>query len=56
MVLDSQCLQHLEIVESLNGEKEGSLLNFIDHCMTPFGKRELKRWILSPLMDIQKIK
>lgn len=55
MVLDSQCLQHLEIVESLSGEKEGSLLNFVDHCMTPFGKRELKRWLLSPLMDIEKI-
>ena len=32
MVLDSQCLQHLEIVEAADGSREGSLLNFVDHC------------------------
>ena len=55
MVLDSQCIEHLEIIEAGTGEKEGSLLNFIDHCQTHFGKRELKRWLLSPLMNIAKI-
>jgi len=39
MVLDSQCLQHLEIVESAAGKREGSLLHFVDHCATAFGKR-----------------
>ena len=39
MVLDSQCLQHLEIIESASGKKEGSLYDYIDHCRTPFGKR-----------------
>jgi DNA mismatch repair ATPase MutS len=39
MVLDSQCLQHLEIIESAAGTKEGSLFNYLDHCKTPFGKR-----------------
>ena len=55
MVLDSQCLQHLEIVESASGDKEGSLYNFIDHCKTPFGKRQLKRWLLAPLINIEQI-
>ena len=32
MVLDSQCLQHLEIIETQSGKKEGSLYDFIDHC------------------------
>jgi DNA mismatch repair ATPase MutS len=32
MVLDSQALQHLEVVESAAGHKEGSLLAFVDHC------------------------
>jgi DNA mismatch repair protein MSH6 len=46
MVLDSQCLQHLNIIdppESNSDQKksssEGSLLGFIDHCRTPSGKR-----------------
>ena len=56
MVLDSQALQHLEIVESAAGTKEGSLLSFVDHCMTPFGKRELKRWLMAPLTDLKHIK
>lgn len=55
MVLDSQCLQHLEIVESSDGKREGSLLHFIDHCSTPFGRRQLKRWLLAPLMNVDKI-
>ena len=55
MVLDSQCLQHLEIIESASGTKEGSLFNYLDHCKTPFGKRLLQRWLMAPLMNIQQI-
>lgn len=55
MVLDSQALQHLEIIESAAGTKQGSLLEYIDCCQTAFGKRQLKRWLLAPLMNIQKI-
>ena len=55
MVLDSQALQHLEVVETASGKVEGSLFHYVDSCKTPFGKRQLKRWLLSPLMNIQKI-
>ena len=55
MVLDSQCLQHLEIIESAAGTKEGSLFNYLDHCKTPFGKRQLQRWLMAPLMNISQI-
>jgi len=55
MVLDSQALEHLEIIESANGASEGSLLHYVDHCMTSFGKRQLKRWLVSPLTNIDKI-
>ena len=34
MVLDSQALEHLEIVESAKGAVEGSLFEYIDHCKT----------------------
>ena len=58
MVLDSQCLQHLNILDFQNAEEskqskqeEGSLFAFINHCRTPFGKRQLKRWLMSPLLN-----
>ena len=55
MVLDAQALQHLEIVESNAGTIKGSLLHYVDHCQTMFGKRQIKRWLMSPLLDIKKI-
>jgi len=55
MVLDSQALQHLEIVESHSGTVKGSLLHYVDHCQTMFGKRQLKRWVMSPLLNITQI-
>ncbi len=58
MTLDSQALQHLEILEVAGRVKnlhEGSLLHYIDRTQTPFGKRELKRWLCAPLFDIAEI-
>jgi DNA mismatch repair ATPase MutS len=45
----------LEIVECANGKTEGTLLHYIDNCKTQFGKRQIKKWLLSPLMNIQMI-
>ena len=60
MVLDSQALQHLEITEvsyNLSGSvrEKGSLLSYIDHTVTKFGKRLLKKWICAPLLDTEAI-
>lgn len=58
MVLDSQALEHLQIFEIRNSKSvtsEGSLLSLIDDTRTPFGKRQLKKWISSPLMNIDAI-
>ena len=55
LILDAHCLQHLEIIESQAGKKEGSLFGYLDRCSTPFGRRELKRWLMRPLTDIGKI-
>ena len=30
---------------------DGSLYAFMNHCRTAFGKRQFKRWLMSPLMD-----
>ena len=55
MVLDAQALQHLEVVESAKGSVDGTLLQYLDHCKTQFGKRQLKRWVLAPLQDASRI-
>ena len=31
-------------------QAQGSLLHYIDHCKTPFGRRQLKKWLVSPLL------
>lgn len=54
MIMDSQAIEHLEIAECIvNGKPttEGSLLEFVDHTMTSFGKRQMRKWILSPLLN-----
>lgn len=35
--------------------EDGSLFSFINKCKTPFGTRLLKRWLLAPLISIEKI-
>lgn len=49
LTLDSQSIEHLELIAP-NG-----LFTFINHCKTPFGKRLLKKWLLQPLTEINRI-
>uniref|UniRef100_A0A286Y1Y9 DNA mismatch repair protein n=1 Tax=Cavia porcellus TaxID=10141 RepID=A0A286Y1Y9_CAVPO len=50
MVLDAVTLNNLEIfLNGTNGSTEGTLLERIDTCYTPFGKRLLKQWLCAPL-------
>jgi len=51
MVLDSHSLVNLEILVGEAGERRGSLLEHLDYCSTPFGKRMLERWLVAPLCD-----
>lgn len=55
MVLDQTTLRNLELIHTLSGEKEGSLLGAIDSCRTAMGRRTLKTWLLRPLADIEAI-
>lgn len=56
LVLDGKTLTNLEIFEN-NFDKgvAGTLLNVMDHCVTPFGKRLFKRWIAKPLRRVEDI-
>ncbi|XP_024080254.1 DNA mismatch repair protein Msh6 isoform X3 [Terrapene carolina triunguis] len=52
MVLDGVTLTNLEILQNgTTGTTEGTLLERIDICCTPFGKRLLKQWICAPLCN-----
>ncbi|PSN56585.1 hypothetical protein C0J52_01554 [Blattella germanica] len=56
MVLDGITLTNLDVLEDHSGEREGTLLQKLDLCCTPFGKRLLRQWLCSPLCDIASIK
>ena len=45
----------MEIIESAQGNEKGTLFEYVDHCKTAFGKRQLKRWCMAPLTNIDKI-
>ncbi|XP_055475483.1 DNA mismatch repair protein Msh6 isoform X4 [Psammomys obesus] len=50
MVLDSVTLNNLEIfLNGTTGSTEGTLLERLDTCHTPFGKRLLRQWLCAPL-------
>ncbi|XP_053568202.1 DNA mismatch repair protein Msh6 [Bombina bombina] len=52
MVLDGVTLANLEILQNgTNGSVEGTLLEKLDACFTPFGKRLLKQWLCAPLCN-----
>ncbi|TVU09494.1 hypothetical protein EJB05_42970, partial [Eragrostis curvula] len=52
MILDAAALENLEILENMRtGGLSGTLFGQLNHCVTGFGKRLLKRWIARPLYD-----
>ncbi|XP_030628388.1 DNA mismatch repair protein Msh6 [Chanos chanos] len=56
MVLDGVTLANLEILQSgSTGGIEGTLLERLDTCCTPFGKRLLKQWLCAPLCNPNSI-
>jgi DNA mismatch repair protein MutS len=55
LLLDPVTLKHLEIVESMDGTRSGSLLHEIDRTSTPMGARLLRAWLLRPLVSLDRI-
>ena len=52
--LDKFTVRRLELIGSMN-EGGTSLLDVIDHTISPMGARLLKRWIVFPLKDVKPI-
>ncbi|MCP4581952.1 MAG: DNA mismatch repair protein MutS [candidate division Zixibacteria bacterium] len=55
MYLDSATIANLELLECSSGSREFSLLWLLNKCRTPMGKRILRRRIVSPLTDLERI-
>ena len=55
MPLDEMTRRNLELVESLRGGTEGTLLDVLDRTCTPMGARLLRLWVLSPLTTRARI-
>ncbi|GAA5901645.1 hypothetical protein JCM6882_006031 [Rhodosporidiobolus microsporus] len=55
LALDGQTLAHIEVLQNSMGGTEGTLLQLLSRCVTPFGKRLFKVWLCAPLRDVQAI-
>ncbi|MEI7590093.1 MAG: DNA mismatch repair protein MutS [Deltaproteobacteria bacterium] len=56
LIIDDVAKTNLEIFKSLsNGGKRGTLLQTLDETITPMGARKFRRWLNSPLKDINAI-
>ncbi len=54
--LDSATLSNLELVQTLDGGRKGSLLSFLDRTQTGMGGRLLKSWLLGPLLNLGELR
>ena len=57
LVMDPFTIRALELTETMRtGEQGASLFSILDRTRTPMGKRLLRRWVLSPLVDTGAIR
>jgi DNA mismatch repair protein MutS len=55
LILDETALRHLELLESIDGDRKGSLLSILDLTVTSMGHRKLRQWVRYPLQDVKEI-
>jgi DNA mismatch repair protein MutS len=55
LMIDEASRRNLELVATTRGERRGSLLWVLDETHTPMGARLLRRWLLAPLTDPERI-
>ncbi|KAH8956231.1 hypothetical protein BDL97_07G029800 [Sphagnum fallax] len=54
--LDGDTIVNLELLENRDdGGQTGTLLGYLDSCVTKYGKRLLRRWICHPLQDTSEL-
>ncbi|HIE05965.1 MAG TPA: DNA mismatch repair protein MutS [bacterium (Candidatus Stahlbacteria)] len=55
LYLDSVTRKNLELTEPISDRGGRTLYDILNQCLTPMGKRKLREWIVSPLIDIKEI-
>ena len=56
VLIDAVTLKHLEVVESMEGGTDGTLLHEIDRTVTAMAGRLLRSWLLRPLVSLDRIR
>ncbi len=56
LLIDRTAQIHLELVQSSSGQKNATLLAMIDQSVTPPGARLLRKRLIAPLLDVQRIR
>jgi DNA mismatch repair protein MutS len=56
LLIDAVTLKHLEVVESMEGGRDGTLLHEIDRTVTAMAGRLLRGWLLRPLVSLDRIR
>jgi len=56
LIVDPTTIRHLELVESAQGGRAGSLLDEIDRTVTAMGGRLMRAWLLAPLVTLEPIR
>jgi len=54
LALDAPTLSNLDLIQP-SAPGGSTILQHINHCVTPFGRERLRRWLCSPLRDISGI-
>jgi len=56
MLLDAATRRNLEILAPMRARgTDGTLVQILDHTMTPMGARRLRYWLYQPLRDVHRI-
>jgi DNA mismatch repair protein MutS len=55
LLIDPTTLKNLNVIESADGGRTGSLLHEIDRTVTSMGGRLLRTWLLKPLLSLERI-
>ncbi|MFC7069272.1 DNA mismatch repair protein MutS [Halobaculum lipolyticum] len=55
VALDATTQRNLELVETMQGERDGTLLSTLDHTETAAGTRLLREWLTRPRRDREEL-
>ena len=55
LAIDDSAQKHLELLQTQDRERKGSLLHLLDETACALGARLLRQWLLYPLIAVEKI-